>query len=171
MIDRRELLALVLAFQACRAAAQSSASQAAARSLAGKHPAEYYKRAAELLQSGQRDDAVFVFYLGQLRYRTHLAARPDLKRDGDPALFASLSEVVGRPVNEYAFGDMPRLLATLDDIMVFDRANPDRFTPREEFPEAYKRIRDGMQGFRSQMEAQAQDIKRQRAASGLPNRW
>jgi hypothetical protein len=167
MMDRRTLLIGLTALAPVAAAAQ--ANHAAA--LNGQHPAEYYRKAAELLKGGRKDDAVFIFYLGQLRYRTHLAARPELPKSGDPALFGSLSEVVGRPINEYAFGDMPRLLMTIDEVMAFDRGNPDRFTSPAEFPEAHKRIRDGMQGFRRQMEAQASDIKRQRAANGLENRW
>jgi hypothetical protein len=144
---------------------------AAAQSLSGSHPAEYYKRAGELLKSGKADDAVFILYLGQLRYRTHLRARPELKPDGDPALFGSLSEVVGRPVNEYAFGDMPALLRTIDAVMAHDRQNPDPFTPPGQFPDAHKSTRDGMASFRRQMETQAPEIKRQRTANGLPNRW
>jgi hypothetical protein len=172
MIDRRNVLTVVAAAAASQALAQPAGSaEASARALAGRHPAEYYKRAAELLQSGQGDDAVFVFYLGQLRYRTHLAARPDLPKSGDPALFSSFSEVVGRPVNEFAFGDMPALLRTVDAVLAYDARNPDGFTPPTQFSAAHQRTRDGMMGFRRQMEAQAQDIKRQRAANGLPNRW
>jgi hypothetical protein len=124
-----------------------------------------------MFRSGRQDDAVFIFYLGQLRYRTHLAARPNLPPDGDPAAFGSLSEVVGRPLNEYAFGDMPAALRTLDAVLAYDESNPDGFTPPGQFAVAHRSTRDGMRGFRRQMEAQAQDIKRQRTQNGLPNRW
>ena len=56
-------------------------------------------------------------------------ARRDLKPDGDPALFASLSEVVGRPLNEYAFGDIPALARTIEAVLAYGAADPDRFTP------------------------------------------
>jgi hypothetical protein len=167
MMDRRSLLAMLMALAPAAAFAQANHATA----LNGQHPSAYYQKAAELLKGNRKDDAVFIFYLGQLRYRTHLAARPDLPKSGDPALFGSLSEVVGRPVNEYAFGDIPRLLMTLDEVMAFDRSIPDAFTAPGQYPDAHKRIRDGMQGFRRQMEAQAHDIKRQRAANGLENRW
>jgi len=139
-------------------------------SLAGLHPAEYYRRAAALFSGGKKDDAVFVFYLGQLRYRAHLAARRDLRPDGDPALFASLSEVVGRPLNEYAFGDIPALVRTLDAVLDYDRANPDRFTPPANFPQAYAGVRDGLAAMRTQMLADADKIRATRRSNGLENR-
>jgi hypothetical protein len=150
------------------AAARKPAAEAG---LDGEHPAAYYQRAADLFRLDQKDDAVFVFYLGQLRFRTHLAARPDLPKSGDPALFASLSEVVGRPLNEYAFGDIPALLRTIDAVLAWDARNPDSFTPPSQFAAAHQRTREGMSAFRRQMQAQAAEIKRQRAANGLPNRW
>ncbi len=84
----------------------------AVQELAGEHPAEYYKRAGELFKEGKKDDAVFVFYLGQLRFRTHLLAKPGGDPTGDPAIFTSLSEVIGKPINQYAFGDIPTLART-----------------------------------------------------------
>jgi hypothetical protein len=138
--------------------------------LAGQHPAEYYRRAAALFQDGRRDDAVFIFYLGQLRYRAHLSARRNLKPDGDPALFASLSEVVGRRLNEYAFGDIPALARTIDAVLAYDRANPDAFTSPSEFPQAYAGVRDGLSGMKSQILADAESIRAKRRQNGLENR-
>jgi hypothetical protein len=71
----------------------------------------------EAIRSRQKDEAVFWFYAGQLRYRVYLLANKDkLKPSGDPALFASLSEEIGRPLNEYAFGDIPQLAKTIDAV-------------------------------------------------------
>ena len=170
MMGRRALLAAGFAVASSPAFGQRGGGGAESAALNGQHPAAYYKRAGELFGSGRRDDAVFVFYLGQLRFRTHLRARPNLKPDGDPALFASLSEVVGRPINEYAFGDLEQLDETLLAVMAWDRANPDRFTPAAEFPEAHRQQREGMQAFRKQILMQADSIRRQRAANGLENR-
>lgn len=166
------LTVLILAFWLShQARAQApSAVPADVASLAGQHPAEYYRRAAQLFGSGKKDDAVFIFYLGQLRYRAHLSARRDLKPDGDPALFASLSEVVGRPVNEYAFGDIPALARTIDAVLAHDRANPDRFTPPATFPQAYAGVRDGLTAMRTQMLADQDKIRATRQSNGLENR-
>lgn len=171
-MNRRVWIAAAAALVAAwTGTAAQSPREAVAAGLNGQHPAAYYTLALKLFQSGQREDAAYIFYLGQLRFRTHLAARPHLKPDADPAVFGALSETVGRPINEWAFGDMPALLRLLDAVFAYDQRTPDRFTAPAEFPDAHRRIREGMQSFRRQLEAQAQDIKRQRAANGLENRW
>jgi hypothetical protein len=144
---------------------------AEAAALAAQHPAEYYRQAARLFEAGRKDDAVFLFYLGQLRFRAHLSARRgELKPDGDPALFASLSEVVGRPVNEYAFGDIPALARTIDAVLSYDSANPDRFTPPAQFAQAYAGVRSGLEGLKAQVLRDAESIRATRAKNGLENR-
>lgn len=147
------------------------AAPAEVAALAGQHPAEYYRRAAALLQGDRKDDAVFVYYLGQLRYRVHLAARrTSLKPDGDPALFASLSEVVGRPINEYAFGDIPALARIIDAVLAYDLANPDTFTPPSQFPDMHRSVRDGLATLRTRTLDNAEAIRAKRRENGLPSR-
>lgn len=166
-MSRRLILAALAALAAGPASAQQSELL---RGVEGDHPAGYYRRAADLLREGRRDEAVFVFYLGQLRFRTHLAARPELPRDRDAALFASLSEVVGRPVNEYAFGDIPALDRTLKAVMAYDAANPDAFTPPASYPQATRSIRIGLEQFRQKIVAEADQIRAARIRNGLANR-
>lgn len=169
-MDRRRLLIAGCGLCALSGAAVAQDAAALAGPLASQHPAAYYTEAGRLLQAGQREAAVFIFYLGQLRFRTHLAARPNLPRDADPAVFAALSESVGRPVNEYAFGDMPALLRTLDAVAEYDRRNPDRFTDPAAFPDATRRTREGMAQFRANLAGRFDEIRRARAANGLENR-
>lgn len=137
---------------------------------AALHPSEFYKRAAKLFAQGDHADAVFWFYSGQLRYRFHLAARPNLPRDGDPALFASLSEQVGRPINEWAFGDPDALVATLDRVLAWDAATPNTFTSKETFAEALDKNRAGLTQMRNRVAEEKADILRQRSENGLKNR-
>ena len=135
-----------------------------------KHPAAYYKAAAQLFQDGDRDEAVFWFYAGQLRYRVHLTCHPDLKPDGDPALFASLSESVGRPINEYAFGDPPALAATIGKVLDWDAATVNGFTSKADCAEAIETTRTGLAGLRDEVLARQDEIRREREKNGLPNR-
>lgn len=149
----------------------SSSATAEAATLNGQHPAEYYNRAAKLFGEGKRDDAVFMFYLGQLRYRTHLSARgAQLKPDGDPALFSSLSEVVGRPLNEYAFGDIPALVRIIDAVLAYDAANPDVFTPPVQHAEALRTVREGLSAMKATILRDAESIRTSRTKNGLENR-
>jgi hypothetical protein len=138
--------------------------------LNGAHPAGYYRRAAALFAQDKKDEAVFVFYLGQLRYRVRLLARPDLDPSGEPALFASLSQVIGKPLNEYAFGDIPRLLSTIDAVLDYDRNNPDSFTQPSSFPEAWQQAREGLARLRAQVKRDSGSIRAFRQRNGLPNR-
>lgn len=70
-----------------------------------KHPAAYLLYAGQLWAAGRKDESVFWFYIGQLRYRFHLASSPGIDPSGDPALFASLLDTIGSPINLYAGGD------------------------------------------------------------------
>jgi hypothetical protein len=135
-----------------------------------RHPAAYYILATKLFESGARDEAVFWFYAGQLRYRFHLGANPNLSPSGDPALFASLSEVVGRPINEYAFGDLPQLVATVDKVLGWDEKTGNGFTPKAGHEAALKEIRDGLVKMREYVKANGDEIRAQRKQNGLENR-
>jgi hypothetical protein len=58
----------------------------------------YYLYASRLFKEGDKKDALFWYYVGELRYKFYLAANPNLPADQAPALFASLHEVVGSVV-------------------------------------------------------------------------
>lgn len=102
--------------------------------------------------------------------RIHLAARPDLPPDGDPALFASLNETVGRPINQWAFGDVPGAVAIIRRVLAWHSANDDPFTPKAQFPAAHVRVHAGLEALVAKMLADQDRIREQRRANGLPNR-
>lgn len=76
---------------------------------------------------------------------------------------------MGRPINEYAFGDMPALLRLIDAVLAKNRQAPG-FTPPSEFPEAHRQTREGMAAFRASLAARQGEIRQQRQANGLENR-
>lgn len=137
---------------------------------ASLHPSEFDRRAARLFGEGRRDEAVSLFCAVQLRDRFHLAARPDLAPDGDPALFGALSEQVGGPMNEWAFGDPDALVATLDHVLAGDAGTPNAFTPQDRFAGAREETRAGLAALRDHVANRREEIQRQRMANGLPNR-
>ena len=134
------------------------------------YPFGDYMRVGELWQAGKQDEAVYWFYRGQLRCRIYLLAHPDLKPDGDPALFASMNATVGEAVNEYAFGDIPALLATIDRVLAWHAANDDPFTPKARYPEAHAGGLAGLKRLREEIVAQQDEIRAERRAKGSPNR-
>jgi len=139
-------------------------------SIEKQHPAAYYVLAGKLFESGQKDEAVFWFYAGQLRYRFHLKANPDLPPSGDAAVFASLSEGLGRPINEYAFGDLEQLVATIDKVLSWDEGTANGYTSKKAHAAAWKAIRDGLGGLRSHITQNGDQIRAQRKQNGLENR-
>ena len=88
--------------------------------ISASHPAVYYAYAKRLFAQGRKDDAVFWFYVGQLRYRFYLLANPQLPRDGDPAVMASLNATIGQSINEWAGGDPKSWAADIERALQWD---------------------------------------------------
>jgi len=163
---------LALSFLKASAADLSSLSiDQLKNGIENQHPTAFYILAQKLFTAGQKDDAVFWFYAGQLRYRVYLVVNKDkLPADGDPALFASLSEEIGRPINEYAFGDIPQLAKTIDAVIAWDQSHPNALTPRDKYKSQYEQIVAGLTQMRDQVLKQADSIRKTRTANGLENR-
>ena len=136
-----------------------------------KHPAQFYILAAKLFAAGKKDEAVFWFYTGQLRYRVYLLVNKDkLDPSGDPAVFASLSEEVGRSVNAYAFGDIPQLAETIDAVVAWDQSHANPLTPRKKYRSEYNQTIAGLTQMREEVVKKADSIRKTRTANGLENR-
>lgn len=86
--------------------------------------------AALFKDASTKQEALFWFYVGHLRYRYYLAANPNLPRDGEPALFASLSEVVGHPINEFAGGKPDVWIAEINRALEWDAAHDNNLIRR-----------------------------------------
>ncbi len=134
------------------------------------HPVEYYQYAQRLFNEGHRDDAVFWFYVGQLRYRFYLSANPTLPVSGEPALLASLNATVGQEINEYAGGNPAMWVAAIDRALAWDMTSPNHFTSKEHFHKEYNAVRSGLIELKKMIQSQAQEIRSQRAKHGLPER-
>ena len=133
------------------------------------HPATLYVLATKLMGEGRMDEAVRWFYIGQLRYRFHLASKPATIANDQP-LFTALSESVGRPINEYAFGDVDAAVAEIDAALAWDAAHPNNFTSKERYASELVKVREGLQKLRDDMVARKDEIRETRARNGLENR-
>ncbi|MEO1746017.1 MAG: hypothetical protein AAFR13_05750 [Pseudomonadota bacterium] len=135
-----------------------------------ENPFDQIQRAAELFGAGKRDEATYLYYVAQLRVRIYLEARPDLDPSGEPALAGALFDVVGRPINEWAFGDVDAVIAVMDRVLAWHAANDDQVTPKASNAQAHLTIVEGLRSFRDQIAADPEGIRAQRRANGLPNR-
>jgi hypothetical protein len=146
----------------------SLSAQTTAQLIAGierKHPAAYYALAKRLFEEGERDEAVFWFYTGQIRYRAYIMSHYTQLQD-DNALFSSLTENVGEPINAYALGDIVGLVNTIDRALAWDAANPDEFAVAS----MREQSRVGSWGMKSRLLRTADEIRADRAKNGLENR-
>jgi hypothetical protein len=134
------------------------------------HPAGLYLLAIKLFKANEKDDAVFWYYVGQIRFRLHLLAHPDLDRSGDPALFSSLQYVVGQPINEYAGGDPDFWARTVRKARDWDEKNPNEFTSKQKYSKEYAQVRAGMNKLIKYVENNKEMIRKKRKANGLENR-
>jgi hypothetical protein len=138
-----------------------------ARKLDHRHPENYLLLAKLLFERGEKDEAVFWFYVGQLRYRVYLATHPNLDPTGEPAIYSVLFRSLSPPINQYAFGDIPKLLATIDRVLAWDAENEDVFAPKG--PERDK-VREGLIKMKLEVIATKDQIRATRRSKGLENR-
>lgn len=138
--------------------------------LAASHPAAVYTYAARLFRNGRRDEAVKWFYVGQLRFRFHLAANPTLPRSGEPALMASLNQVVGQPINEWAGGSPKDWASAIDQALNWDAENENAITSRNQHEAAWQSTRKGLTALRESILSRENEIRATRQQRGLENR-
>jgi hypothetical protein len=90
-------------------------------------PPVFYAMSEALFQSGNRDEAAFWFYAGQLR------ARFDANRCADVSArqaVAVLNERYGPAINQYALQDLPKLEAVVKKVVAWDRQTPHNYDQR-----------------------------------------
>ena len=161
------LAALTLALANPGPAPAAAESENPARKLDQRHPENYLLLAKNHFERGEKDEAVFWFYVGQLRYRAYLATHPKLDPTGEPAIYSVLFRSLSPPINQYAFGDIPKLIATIDRVLAWDAANEDAFAPKG--PER-DQVRAGLVKRKLEVIATQNEIRSSRRSKGLENR-
>lgn len=144
----------------------SQSIEALAAGIEHEHALAALELSKHLWESGRRDDAVFFFYLGQLRYRAYLSANPNGDPSGGRALFDALMSTMGPPINQYAFGDIQALVATIDRVIAWDDEHADDYAS----PKAREGVKAGLKKMRDDVIARQDEIRRTRSQNGLPNR-
>lgn len=134
------------------------------------HPSALYILAGKLFSDGEKDEAIFWLYVGQIRYRFLLGANPDLDPSGEPAVFSALQNTVGRRINEYAGGDPDTWVTMIRKARRWDLDNPNKITSKQEHHILHQEILDGLEKMTSHIENNKESIKRERAKRGLENR-
>lgn len=138
--------------------------------ITAKHPVSYIVLAAKLFKEGAKEDAAEWYYIGQIRYKAYLQANPNLPLDGEPALFASLIDVIGTPINRYIAGDVDLWVTTIDNALIWHASNDDNFIGKEKNKKIYDGIVQGLEDFKEYVISNKETIRQARSANGLENR-
>ena len=128
-----------------------------------QHPAAMFILAKRLFDAGRRDEAVFWFYEGQLRWHALIrnsnpGGQPVF--NGEQDHFDVLFSDVGPDINHDAFGDIPALRNTIDRVLDWDASHPDDFTPKGPVKDG---ARDGLKKFKDYLLAHQDEITKTRA--------
>ncbi|MCP1547260.1 MULTISPECIES: hypothetical protein [Methylorubrum] len=135
-----------------------------------EHPSAYFVLASRTFAASARDEAVRWLYVGQIRYRFHIAANPGLRQDGDPALLALLLHTIGKPINEWAGGDVDGWIGSMRAALDWDAATPNGFTSKEKHAAELRTVQNGLDGLVISIAARRSEIPAERARNGLENR-
>jgi hypothetical protein len=90
-------------------------------------PPVFYLLSNVLFQRGQKDEAAFWFYAGQLR------ARFDANRCADSTAsqaVAVLNQHFGEPINQHMFRDLQKLEILIPKVVEWDRKTPHKYDQR-----------------------------------------
>jgi hypothetical protein len=138
------------------------------RQLPDAHPLNYYVYAEQLFQAGRKDQALQWFYAGQLRYRFLLRAAPGSNASRSAALFDSLLEEFGPPINHYAASDPPNWVKQIDAALQWDASNPNGYTSKTRYPQQLHDVRDGLANFRAYVVAHADELRKKAETTPAP---
>jgi len=127
--------------------------------LPNSHGAVYYAYAARLFKEGKKEEAVFWFSVGQLRFRFDLAAHPDSEPSGGPALLASMNFSIGFIINEWAAGNIETWLRQINRALEWDSGHANGVTSKTAYKKEYQETRDGLRRLRETIVSRADEIK------------
>lgn len=119
-------------------------------------PTIYYVLASALWDRGEKEEALFWFYAGQLRLRYAAAFGED--PTGAPALLGALNETIGPTINQYAAQDPSLWIRTIDKVLAWDDDTTyikPAGVPEHQWQTQRTEIRDGLAELKSLIAAQA----------------
>lgn len=90
-------------------------------------PPVLYKLSNVLFDKGDKDDAAFWFYAGQLRGRFDANRCADLS---SREAIAVLNMTYGAPINKYALQDIPKLTKLVEQVVEWDEKTPHSYDQR-----------------------------------------
>jgi hypothetical protein len=138
------------------------------RQLPNANPVNYYIYSQQLFQAGRKDQALQWFYAGQLRYRFLLRTTAGNGKSGGAALFDSLLEEFGPPINHYGASNPQNWAKQIDAALQWDASNPNGYTSKTRYARQLHDVREGLVNFRAYIVAHADELKKKAEATPAP---
>jgi hypothetical protein len=126
-----------------------------------KEPATYFALATELYRKGQKDDAAFWYFVGELRYRFLVLAKA--RGSGlseEQAHFWILSESVGQSIYQRANQRSTALVRAIDQALEWDLEQPNGYTSKTDFRAEHERSRQEMLALRERIKTNPDGLSR-----------
>lgn len=97
-----------------------------------RHPEDFnpvvlYGLSSTLFRDGKKDEAVFWFYVGQLRGRSDANKALDISAK---SAIGMLNQKFGGPINQYAMKDISKLKDIVSRVVSFDESTARHYDPR-----------------------------------------
>ena len=100
-------------------------------------PVDYFLTAVKMLDKGYYNDASFLYYLGDLRYRYYNSVNPKYAESEDGALLASFNYALGEPIGYYLRSNVDNFIQILKKCSEYYLTNDYDFYPKKKDPTKY----------------------------------
>jgi len=107
------------------------------RTLDKRKPVDFFEKAAEFMDLGKYNDASFLYYLGDLRYRYYNSVNPKYSKSNDGALLASFNYALGEPIGYYLRSNVDNFIGILKKCSDYQLTNDYEFFSKKKDPSKY----------------------------------
>ena len=108
-----------------------------------RHPSEFIVEASNLFDKDKKNEASFLFYLGQLRYRYYIGAKSKIK-SSDKETYNALQMVTGSVINVYLGQHFDTYLHVIDLVLEWDRTHDFIYFSKTKSPEKQSEVLKGL---------------------------
>ena len=130
------------------------------------HPVGFYLLAIKLFKQDEKDEAIFWFYVGSIRYRYFLSSVQTDPFEPENELFGKVQFEIGCTVLDYAGGNPIFWAAQIENANKWDTEHLNFFYPKKNNPGALAEIKLNMQQLQQKLLDEKEDIIRQRIENG-----
>lgn len=132
------------------------------RNAALLHPAGYYILANGLFHAGHKDESIFWFYIGSLRYRYYLSSIESNPFHPEEELFGKFQFEVGTVLLDYAGGNPEFWSEQVAKAITWDDENDNIFFAKHNDPAELRDVRQSMLELQNKLIEEKDNIIRQR---------